>query len=250
MLALSRGRLESGSMSASCATVIALHARDALVERVPRAQGWLHDEEARRLEGIANAALVRRFLGGHWLAREALARLTGTPPERWRLRSAESGMPLAFDVSGEHVAHVSISHSGELVACAASFAPVGIDIESPRRERDLVALAQRMFPASEAMSLATLDAAAQRTAFYRRWTLDEAHAKRDGEGLASERQQRQFWHDAQHAEALARSWRGPDWFLALCVATPEQLRGVELPDSVVAPPLESAWHRLEHRHGE
>ncbi len=228
-------------------TVVALQTLEKMQARVPPpSRQWLDEDERQRLSGIADARLRERFLAGHWLAREALAQLTLSDPERWRLRAAASGMPLASEVSGNRRAHVSISHSGPFLACAASIAPVGIDIEAPRRERDLIALAQRMFPASEVETLAALDAAAQRSAFYRRWTLDEAHAKREGDGLASERSQRQFWRDAARDAATARSWRGDGWFLALCVAAPGHLLDIALPDFRQAP-LETAWHRLERQ---
>lgn len=228
-------------------TVVVLQSmEDALVRVPPPTTQWLDEGERQRLSGITDARLRERFLAGHWLAREALAQLTNSDPGQWRLRATASGMPQAFAISGNHRAHVSISHSGPLLACAASTAPVGIDIEAPRRERDLIALAQRMFPASEVEALAALDAVQQRSAFYRRWTLDEAHAKRDGDGLASKRSQRQFWRDAARDAATAGSWRGKDWFLALCVAAPEYLCDAQLPDFQQAP-LESAWHRLEQR---
>lgn len=229
------------------ATVVALQPLEESLLRVPPpARQWLDEAERQRLSGISDARLRERFLAGHWLAREALAQLTNSDPEQWRLRATASGMPLAFDASGKLRAHVSISHSGPLLACAASTAPVGIDIEAPRRERDLLALAQRMFPASEVEALAALDAHRQRNAFYRRWTLDEAHAKREGDGLASERSQRQFWRDAGRDAATAGSWSNGEWFLALCAAAPEYLCDAQLPDFLQAS-LESAWHRLEQR---
>lgn len=230
------------------ATIVALQTLEDMQVRIPSpSRQWLDEGEWQRFTGITQARLRQRFLAGHWLAREALAQLTQSDPDRWRLRAAASGAPLAFEVSGNHLAHVSISHSGAYLACAASFAPVGIDIEAPQRERDLIALAQRMFPASEVETLAALDSDAQHSAFYRRWTLDEAHAKREGDGLASERSQRQFWLNASHDAATARSWRGDGWFLALCVAVPEQMHGAEMPEGYSQGMVESAWHRMEYQ---
>jgi 4'-phosphopantetheinyl transferase len=85
-------------------------------------------------------------------------------------------------VHGPPARYVSISHTGPILAAAASaIGPVGIDIEQHDPDRDFQRLAGAAFGPSEARAVASDGLAA----FYRIWTVREAIAKATGEGLAS-----------------------------------------------------------------
>ncbi|MBU6508791.1 MAG: 4'-phosphopantetheinyl transferase superfamily protein [Gammaproteobacteria bacterium] len=75
--------------------------------------------------------------------------------------------------------HVSLSHSGDLLAAALATCTVGVDIEWPR-PRACIQQARRLFTGTESRYLQTLQPADRETEFYALWTLKEALAKAAG----------------------------------------------------------------------
>lgn len=113
--------------------------------------------------------------------------------------------------------HVSISHTGGVVAVALSYdCAVGVDVES-LREIDAVAMARHWFAASEAEWVNSLSAEQRSRAFLWLWTCKEAIGKAHGVGL--------------RGGGLRRLIPiGPDW------AEPgAELRAVETGTSVATP---------------
>jgi 4'-phosphopantetheinyl transferase len=118
---------------------------------------------------------------GRDTVRDLLAAYLGREPGALTLRRNTYGKPLLEDAG----LHCNWSHSGELWALAlARHAEVGVDVEMPRRERDVLALAQRFFAPTEAAALAALQGAARLAAFYTLWTGKEAVLKALGRGIA------------------------------------------------------------------
>lgn len=111
--------------------------------------------------------LLRKLISEEYVVDESDILITNLP----------SGKPVA-EVKGNAV-FVSLTHSGNFVACALSNKPVGIDLEVKRdfNPRVLKALcdAEREFVAK------SKDEA---TAFLKIWTAKEAYLKMTGEGLA------------------------------------------------------------------
>jgi 4'-phosphopantetheinyl transferase len=84
-------------------------------------------------------------------------------------------------VCGASMRHISIAHTGNLVAAAASaIGPVGIDVEHRDRARDLTRLALAAFGPAECQAVASHGV----SAFYRIWTIREAISKATGDGMA------------------------------------------------------------------
>lgn len=140
---------------------------------------------------------------GRALALHLLAKMASG---RWIVETTENGKPVAH---GDVERHVSISHTGSLVAAAASaIGPIGIDIECGNRVRDFARLAAAAFGPGEARIVETEGAAA----FYRIWTVREAISKATGDGLPAvvDRQ------DRVPAEMPKGRWieGGGDWLLA------------------------------------
>ena len=136
----------------------------ALVTAEDRARLVPAMAERRRAEHLAGRALLRH----------AIADRTGRDASSLTLTATAAGKPEC--VGGPHV---SISHSGELVVCAVSDAPVGVDVET-RPPRDVEAVAERYFTAAEARWIAT-DPSSR---FPMLWVLKEAYLKALGVGLA------------------------------------------------------------------
>lgn len=87
----------------------------------------------------------------------------------------EHGKPMVEGVE------FSLSHSGHLVACAVSNAPVGCDVEELRKAPKGVA--KRYFSDSEQAFLHTFSDEEYNRAFFQIWTMKESYVKMTGEGL-------------------------------------------------------------------
>jgi len=126
-----------------------------------------------KIDRLTGAADQRRSLGVDLLLRRVLTE-QGLSPE------------YAYDTLGkpvlpENKAFISLSHAGETVACALSFAPVGCDVEAIKPVDDR--LAARFFAKEEADFLASLPAAERDKAFFRLWTRKESLMKATGKGM-------------------------------------------------------------------
>jgi 4'-phosphopantetheinyl transferase len=128
---------------------------------------------------------------GHWPAprgaaesaplRRLLARYLGMPPEQVRIARDGFGKPRVVDSTLEF--NLSHCESSALVAVGRGTA-LGIDLEKLRRDRPVLALAQRFFAASEAAALDALPAQRRQRAFLELWSCKEALLKALGRGLA------------------------------------------------------------------
>lgn len=116
----------------------------------------------------------RRMAFGEMLLRRLLCEEYGCEDKSIRLENLPSGKPVAF-VDDKEV-FVSVSHSGDFVACALSDTPVGIDLEAKREIKpDFL---KRALNAEELEYVKTSDD------FLKIWTAKEAYLKLTGEGLS------------------------------------------------------------------
>ncbi len=121
----------------------------------------------------------RRSFVGRALLRGVLESLTGIDGREWAFTADENGKPIARLSHQTKAPAVSISHSGDFVAAAATTTGlVGIDIERQRVDRPLAALARYAFGPNECS-----ESKDSHESFYKIWTLREAMAKATGEGL-------------------------------------------------------------------
>jgi phosphopantetheinyl transferase len=117
----------------------------------------------------------RRRTVGRALALQLLIALGG---EDWSIETDARGKPV---VRGSPVRHISIAHTGNIVAAAASaVGPIGIDVEYRDPARDLNSLALAAYGPAECQAVATHGV----SAFYRIWTIREAISKVTGDGMA------------------------------------------------------------------
>ena len=112
-------------------------------------------------------ALLRELLKEHYNAQETEISII----------SLSSGKPVA-EVRGKEV-FVSMSHSGDFVACAVSDTSVGIDLEVKREYKPTVYKAL-----NEAEREFILKSKDEASAFFKVWTAKEAYVKLTGKGLA------------------------------------------------------------------
>lgn len=201
--------------------LVGIGAIPQLLRQLPAGAAWLSEHERARWVGIMRATRGEQFLAGHGYARALLARFDGGAFEDWSLSYNQHGAPLAIRRGVDVGLHVSISHSGEQVACAVASVSVGVDIEGQGRPRDLLRLAENLYSPAFCRALESDDAASRKQRFFRRWTLDEARAKAAGRGLMRTTLAMQEWLPAVAREADAWTWDLPLGWLALALAQPQ-----------------------------
>lgn len=189
-------------MSAAEASLRIL-ALDAVL--VPATDGWLSPGEVTRLARMGSAIRRRQFLAGHWLARELAAAALGGAATDWAWRSDEDARPRLARADGT-ATWASVSHCGGWIGAAVAPRPFGLDLEVPRRTRDLAALADFVLAPAERDALAMLPDAARAAAFYRYWTLKEAEGKRAGYGVLPARARGIAAVPAEEGAAEAWTW--------------------------------------------
>jgi len=136
----------------------------------------LPEEKRRRLDRLASPLSKRLSAAGVFLALSLAAELTGARPEELAISYDARGKPF---VDGSHL-FVSIAHSGVYALAAASFRPVGADIERIRPIKP--AAAERFCSAEEAAYLRSEEGPFVLRAV-RLWTMKEAFGKLRGTGV-------------------------------------------------------------------
>jgi len=178
---------------------------------------WLTDDEAARLQAMTSATRRRSFLAGHWRARELAADWLQVDPRRIALHRHDDGRPRMVVDGAPSPLSLSLSHSGDWLAIALATVPVGIDVELPRRQRNLDALARFTFSRDEVGRLSGVPESERAQAFHVLWTLKEARGKRLGEGLLPGRARLVTASPSGAHEADAMSWPLADGALALAI---------------------------------
>lgn len=156
--------------------------------------GSLDDAEATRLEALHREADREQFVLGAALARAAVAHRLGIAPTEVQLDrlcprcALPHGKPRLRNPYAP--LHLSITHSGELVAVAVvDNVETGIDVEVITQERDVEQLADSVLTRYEQLTLDSdarigrADEARRVARFLCMWTRKEALTKMTGEGL-------------------------------------------------------------------
>jgi 4'-phosphopantetheinyl transferase len=148
----------------------------------PSALSPAERERAGRFQATAER---NTFLAARSILRRLLAHYVDAEPAELSFAANDHGKP---GLAGPHAGacQFNTSHSRSMVLLAfARSAPVGVDIESRRRDVNAMAIARRFFAPAEAERLAALAPVWRRAAFLRYWTVKEAYAKARGVGLTA-----------------------------------------------------------------
>ncbi len=140
----------------------------------------------------------RRCLCADMLARKMLADASGKTPEEITFTIGHKGKP-----SANVPFYFNLSHSGDLVLCAVSDKPIGVDIEQIKPFR--AGMVARYFTQTEAAyvwgdmtpSSETVTDSEICARFYRIWTAKEAYVKMTGTGISTDLTQIRYDHDTQ-----------------------------------------------------
>ncbi|UQZ35479.1 phosphopantetheine-protein transferase [Paenibacillus sp. PK3_47] len=121
-----------------------------------------------------------RSLFGELLVRYMLAAEHSEDPRKFIISVGPYGKPYIRNWNGS--LHFNLAHSGNWVASAASYRPIGIDIEQVSDiEMDV---AEHYFSPEENSVLALLSGKSRQKHFFLLWTAKESYIKADGRGLA------------------------------------------------------------------
>jgi 4'-phosphopantetheinyl transferase len=155
------------------------------IARSMRVDHLLDDDERDRSAGFRRRDDAVRFVAGRVLLRLAAADLLERRAQDVGLtrhcpvcHSTEHGRPVVVGAGDR--AHLSLTHGGDVIAVAAAAEPVGIDVESHGRRRDLDAVARQVLTAAERAAIGTSGRAAGASPFHDLWTLKEAFIKACG----------------------------------------------------------------------
>lgn len=143
----------------------------------PGLSSLLDQTERARYQGYRREEDRERFLVGCALAKAAAADLTGASPAEITLDRTcpQCGKP--HGKTSAEGAELSVSHSGDWIAVAATTStPVGVDVEQVRETRDTDALARYV------LSDAERDAV-HADGFFTMWARKEAVTKATGDGV-------------------------------------------------------------------
>lgn len=207
------GVIGPGEVHVACGRVT------ALLASAPAPEAWLSPGEGARLAHMASATRHGQFLAARWQARVLLARVAGGAAQAWSLTAPADAPP---EVEGQEGFVLSVSHSGERVAVALASAPIGVDLESPRRRRDIDGLVAMCCTQREQALLASLGAEEREAWFYELWTVKESWLKCRREWISPGRLRAIDAGEAVAGEV--RTWGGEGHWLALCAPEHAQVR--------------------------
>lgn len=169
-----------GAADARHLTRIVVARVSELVDQTPTASPpWLGAEERVRYDSLSSERQRRQFLAGRALARRTHALVQGPGAAFPGLSAPEQGPPARLTAAGgdEGTPNLSLSHSGNWVACAMSLARIGVDVQVSTRPRDVLALAELVCTPAERRWLSESEGQAQQDAFHALWALKESGFK-------------------------------------------------------------------------
>lgn len=182
----------------------------------------LSPTERARHDRLAAPARRLELAAAHALVRLAVANVTNTSPEQWRVRRDSVGRPIVEGpVEGMHV---SVTHTPGLVAClVARGRDVGVDAEQVSPRVPYMRIAEQVFSPGELAELRRLEDAARIDRFFLLWSVKEALAKARGDGEPLDRIEVPL--DAGGRARIADRWvlrwsrPSPEHVMATCVCT-------------------------------
>lgn len=151
--------------------------------RVPEVDGLVSPDEAKRAADFVFEKDRELFLLGRVLLRTALSSYLAVPAHEWRFVTNQLGKPEVDQPESGRSLRFNLSHTDGLLACAVTWLrPVGVDVESMRRDVEWEPIAKRFGP-EEYEQIVAKPADKQRETFFALWTLKEAYSKACGCGF-------------------------------------------------------------------
>ena len=125
------------------------------------------------------------YLVAHALLRRALSAYVDVDPSDWQFTRNQHGRPEISAPDNMPLLRFNLTHTNGLVACVVTLKlDCGIDVERLSARGNPMAIAEKMFAASEQLDLKGLDGQVFLDRFFTYWTLREAYSKALGVGIA------------------------------------------------------------------
>ncbi len=138
-------------------------------------------DEQNRLARFKTAEMQNRFIAAHSILRATLAHYLRVSPAEIRFAISENGKP-AIEYPQTQL-QFNLSHTKEMMMCAVSHRPVGVDVERLRTLKRQAKFAARFFSPQENEWLKNAPSAKYLDAFFAIWTGKEAYLKACGDGI-------------------------------------------------------------------
>ncbi len=164
----------------------------SLASRTIDIWGWRMDEislasadllppfDVENLASISHSAVRQRAIASTVGMRQILSTYLGITSTELEIVRSDYGKP---SLAKKQLIDFNLTHSGDWILLAVTDERVGIDLETPRRLRDVEALVRRISTHWELDEWLACPADERARAFYRLWTKKEAVTKLDGRGL-------------------------------------------------------------------
>lgn len=157
-----------------------IHLWRADLDRDDADPACLNDDERARAARFRTTELTRRFTAGRVFLRQTLALYLDCTPEALIFTYGPFGKPGLERAPFEF----NLSHSQNLAVLAVARETVGVDIEHPDPDADLLGMARQVMSPEELQAFEALPAPDQPPAFYALWTAKEALIKALGTGFS------------------------------------------------------------------
>ena len=154
-------------------------------DRLQEYRSLLSLDEQQRHRRFVFDADRHHYLVAHVLVRRVLSAYVDVDPSAWQFSRSQHGRP---EISAPGIApalRFNLTHTNGLVGCVITRElDCGVDVEALSARGNLMAIAEKMFAASEQQALKALDGQAFLERFFTYWTLHEAYCKALGTGIA------------------------------------------------------------------
>jgi 4'-phosphopantetheinyl transferase len=140
----------------------------------------LSPDERARAAKLRTPELAHRFVAGRAFLRRTLAAYLGCAPEAVGFTYNPYGRPGLTDAPFDF----NLSHSGATALLAVAQGTVGVDVEHPDPDAELVEIGRQVMSPAELAAFEALPAARREAAFYALWTAKEAVIKALGTGFS------------------------------------------------------------------
>lgn len=220
-------------MSNSCVSLALISLSETAWDVEALLDQWVQDADRHEAAKRKHPEIARRYLLGRSLVRALIDRTTGSNGRDCRIFTNDNGKPFVALASGEPGPAISISHSGAVVAAAATnMGSLGIDVEQHRLDRSFASIAGFAFGPREKQV-----ATAAPGEFYRIWCLREAMSKASGEGLREAVDGIDRVQDAQNNSFWTTTDGAIDWLLSSIAPIPDYSLAIAVKRPASAPDL-------------
>ncbi len=144
---------------------------DSSLEYEQQVEQFLSPQEQSRLDDRKHPCKRREFLLSRALIRYALSAKYDCGHGHWHFEEKLGQAPKITNLP--EPGNLSLTHSGNLIACALSKHPVGIDLEQINNQRDFWSIAE-ISMSKEELAYLKLDTELDIQKFYRLWCCKEA----------------------------------------------------------------------------